>query len=169
MQSFTSNATYGSIAAVWGILGVVGILGWAIVRLAPIAAGAFDHTLEWYHWATLLIFLAFMLYSEGYRGFQRSFSPRVAERAGLLRKSPTPLNAILAPLYCIGYFNSSRRIKLTVYILTSAIVVMILIVHRFSQPWRGIVDVGVLAGLSYGIVSTLVLGRHVFRGARSRP
>ncbi|MDO8266138.1 MAG: hypothetical protein Q7T41_04320 [Candidatus Saccharibacteria bacterium] len=38
--------------------------------------------------------------------------------------------------------------------LTLGIVLIVFIVKHFSQPWRGIVDLGVVAGLSYGLVST---------------
>ncbi len=36
-----------------------------------------------------------------------------------------------------------------------AIIVLILLVHRLDQPLRGIIDAGVVVGLSWGIVSLL--------------
>ncbi|MDQ1692227.1 MAG: hypothetical protein QOD87_2335, partial [Pseudonocardiales bacterium] len=33
----------------------------------------------------------------------------------------------------------------------------IVLVRLVDQPWRGIIDAGVLAGLAYGLVSVLVL------------
>jgi len=32
---------------------------------------------------------------------------------------------------------------------TAAIVVLVLLVHRLEQPWRGIVDAGVVTGLTW--------------------
>ena len=52
---------------------------------------------------------------------------------------------------------------MTVYGLTLAIILMVRIVHGLAQPWRGIIDLGVLAGLAWGLVTTLICARHVFR------
>ncbi|MCP4433050.1 MAG: hypothetical protein GY806_18915, partial [Gammaproteobacteria bacterium] len=39
---------------------------------------------------------------------------------------------------------------------TLAIVVLILIFNQISQPWRGILDAGVVVGLSWGVISIVV-------------
>jgi hypothetical protein len=39
------------------------------------------------------------------------------------------------------------------YSVLFGILVLILIYQQFSQPWRGILDVGVVVGLSWGLVS----------------
>ena len=39
------------------------------------------------------------------------------------------------------------------YILTITIIFLIIIIERISEPWRGIIDTGVLVGLSWGLLS----------------
>ena len=41
----------GTAGALWAVSGVVGLLLWAIFRLARISIAAFDHPFAWYHWA----------------------------------------------------------------------------------------------------------------------
>ena len=151
--------------AIWAIAGIAGILGWAIYRLAGIALGAFEQPLAWYHWSVLGAFVPFMAWSEGLRGFQRRFSPRVAERAMLIRTAPTAARVIFAPLFAAGYFGGSRRERLGVCLGTAAILGLVGLVHRLDQPWRGIVDAGVVAGLAWGVVATLALSASAWRRA----
>ena len=47
----------------------------------------------------------------------------------------------------------SRRTKITAYALTFGIVVLVILVHRLDQPWRGIIDAGVVVGLGWGVLS----------------
>ena len=37
--------------------------------------------------------------------------------------------------------------------LTIAIVILIIVFHQLDQPWRGLLDAGVVVGLSWGIVT----------------
>jgi hypothetical protein len=107
---------------------------------------------------TLLLYAlsaAGMMYMEGYRGFQRSFSPRFAARALRIRSEPTPARVLLAPLYCMALFDAPRRRVVVSWLLVVMIVALILVVRRLEQPWRGAVDAGVVAGLSYGLAVTL--------------
>ena len=142
-------ATGGAVAtagALWAIGGIVGLLVWAVYRLARISIAAFDHPFAWYHWAALLAIIPFMAWSEGLRGFQLRFSPRVAERAMTVRNQPTLRRVVLAPLFAAGYFEGTRRERLGVWLGTVGILVLIVIVHRLDQPWRGILDAGVVVG-----------------------
>ncbi|NJL19528.1 MAG: hypothetical protein HC901_04640 [Bdellovibrionaceae bacterium] len=68
-------------AAVWGIVGACGILGKAILKILPHAIEAFQGPLKFYHWLFLVPWVFFMVYQEGFKGFQRKFSPRVVARA----------------------------------------------------------------------------------------
>jgi len=145
------------LAAWWGVSGVLLLLTYAIVRLAPVALDALRGPLGWHHWALLVINVAFMAYSEGYRGFQRSFSPRVATRAAHLGSRPTLLRTILAPLYCAGYFAAPRRVRIMVYSITAAVLLLVQVLHYLAQPWRGILDTGVVVGLAWGVVATFVI------------
>lgn len=146
----------GIFGAVWGLAGVILLLSSAVYRLAPIGLDAFDHPFAWYHWVSLAAVLVFMAYAEGYRGFQQRFSPRVASRAKYLRKNPRPLHALLGPFFCMGYFHATRRRKITSVSVTLGIVVLVILVRLLNQPWRGIIDVGVVVGLAWGLISLVV-------------
>ena len=145
----------GQVGSVWGALGVVGILSFAIYRLAPKAVAGFELGLSPVQWLIAAIFTIFMVYSEGYRGFQVRFSPRTAARIRYLRDKPSVLRTLFAPLFSMGFFHATRRLKITAYGMSSAIVVFVLLAHRLDQPWRGIVDAGVVIGLTWG-VATLI-------------
>ncbi len=154
------------MAAAWGVAAVVGILAFAVYRLAPHASAAVALGLSPLQWVLLVGNTGFMAWAEGYRGFQLKFSPRVAARALHLVQYPTLTRALLAPLFCIGYFQSSRRGLLAAWIGTLAIVVVVVLVQMLQQPWRGILDAGVVVGLSWGIVSFLHSVWLTFRQAR---
>jgi hypothetical protein len=143
----------GTLGALWGITGISLLLGSAVYRLAPLAANAFSFSFIWYHWLSLLLVVLFMSYAEGYRGFQQRFSPRVAARAKYLKEHPRTLHVLLAPFFCMGYFYATRRRKITSLSLTLGIVILVLLVRLLPQPWRGIIDAGVVLGLIWGLVS----------------
>lgn len=147
------------LAAAWGIAGVAGILVFAIVRLSPYVLDAVAGGLTPLQWLLLAASVGFMAWSEGYRGFQCRFSPRVAARALYLLLHPGPVRAVLAPVFCIGYFHARRRGLIAVWTGTGAIVVAVLLVQLCPQPWRGILDAGVVVGLGWGLVSFLHMVR----------
>ncbi len=146
----------GIFGAIWGLTGVLLLLGSAVYRLSPLAINAFSYDFFWYHWLALFIILAFMSYAEGYRGFQKGFSPRVASRALYLKNNPRFLHVLFAPLFCMGFFHASRRRKITSVSVTSGIIVLIILVRFVAQPWRGIVDAGVVVGLAWGLISLII-------------
>jgi len=150
------------LGALWGLVGVLVLLGSAVFRLGPLAIDAFSYEFSWYHWASLALIVVVMAYAEGYRGFQQGFSPRVAARAKYLIDHPRGLNMIFAPFFCMGYFHATKRRKITSLSLTAGIIVLIVLVRLVSQPWRGIIDAGVVLGLVWGIVSLLVFSVQAF-------
>jgi hypothetical protein len=154
----------GIIASIWAFLGVTFLLGNAVIRLGATALATFDHPLEGYHYAIIPVWMIYMAYSEGYKGFYQSFSPRVAARMKYLRHNPTPLRAIFAPLFCMGYFDIVRRTKIVVYSLTLGIIILIVIVRQLTQPWRGIIDMGVSAGLALGLLTLFYFIGLAFTG-----
>ena len=142
------------LAALWGIAGVFAIVLYAVLRLWVYTAEAIRMELSWIAWSALIANVVFMAWSEGYRGFQQKFSPRVAARALFLVRHPVPwIYLAFAPLFCIGYFAAARRVRYFAWFGTTAIVILVLLVHRLDQPWRGIVDAGVVVGLSWGLAS----------------
>lgn len=157
----------GTLAVIWGLAGIGLLLGDAIYRLTLISLVGLSMPLHWYHWAALAGWVLFMAYSEGYRGFQKSFSPRVAARAAYLHRHPTVLRALLAPLFCMGFFHVERRTQIVVVSITLMVIGFIIGAHYLPQPWRGIVDFGVVIGLAWGLVALAVFSVQALNGSLS--
>jgi hypothetical protein len=141
------------LAPLWGLGGIFFLVGFAVYRLTPRAVEAVASGLGPGQWAVLGAWTLFMAYGEGYRGFQKRFSPRTAARARWLRDRADTVRAALAPLFCMGYFHATRRVRITSIGLTAGIVVLVVAVSLCPQPWRGIIDFGVVVGLAWGLVS----------------
>lgn len=142
--------------AVWGTFGVLAILGQAIYRLTPLALEPFEAgMLSAEQMAICAGWTAVSLYSEGYKGFQKKFSPRVVARAFHLAEHPRPLFVALAPLYCLAMFHATRKRLIFTYVFYTLLVGVIVAVHQLDQPWRGIIDTGVVAGIAYGAATVL--------------
>ena len=107
-----------------------------------------------------------MAWFEGYRAFQRRYAPRFAARVQALYRSATPLQALLAPAVCMGFLQGSRRRVITAWLLTCGIVAIVLVYRALPQPWRGILDAGVVVGLVWGLAATL---HAVVRALRHGP
>ena len=136
----------------------------AIYRLSIYAIGAFSFNFGLFEWSILTMWSIFMIFTEGYRGFQKNFSPRVVARAQYLARHGTVLEIILAPLFCIGYFKAPVRRMIAMYSLTLGIIVLIVIIHLLAvQPWRGILDSGVVLGLTYGFISMVFYVIRAFK------
>jgi len=148
----------------WGLGGVLCILLFAVVRLARVAWEASLLPWEPVHWAFLLFWLPFMAYSEGYRGFQKRFSPVVVARAWHLASERQLAHVALGPLFCMGFFYGSRRRLLTSWILTTAIVCFVVGARQLAPLWRGLVDMGVVVGLCWGMATILHSARQATRG-----
>jgi hypothetical protein len=148
--------------AFWGLAGVFVLLGSAIYRLTPLAVDAFSYEFRWYHWLSFILIVIAMAYMEGYRAFQQAFSPRVAARARYLRDHPNVLHTLLAPLFCMAYFHAPRRRRITSLSVTAGIILLVILVRLLAQPWRGIIDGGVVIGLAWGLVSLLVFSYQAF-------
>jgi hypothetical protein len=156
----------GKVAAAWGVLGVVALLTQALVRLGPRAIEALRMDLEVQHWVVLAVWVAFMAHAEGYKGFHLRFSPRVVARAQTLVDSPSVLHRLLAPAYCMSLLHASRRGLVVAWCVVVGITGLVAIVSTMSQPWRGIVDAGVVVGLGIGQVSILF---HAIRAMGGTP
>ena len=139
----------------WGMSGIIFILMFAIYRLAPMAVALKDTPLELLHWVALIFSLIYMAYAEGYKGFFLSFAPRAAVRAHYLAKNPRVLHILFAPLFCMGFIHATRKRKLVSFGLTITIMGFVMAVRYLPQPWRGILDAGVVVGLTLGCFSIL--------------
>ena len=143
----------GVVGACWGFAGVFLLIGFAVLRLTPVALDTFNTPLAWYHWLALIANILFMLHAEGYKGFQQNFSPRVAARCRHLYHNPSLLHVLLAPMFVMCYFHTTARQQKVSLTLTAFIICMVILVGYLPQPWRGIVDWGVVLGLIWGLAS----------------
>jgi hypothetical protein len=134
--------------------------------LAPIAREALAGDLGLGHWLAVGASLAFFGYTEGYKAFQRQFSPRVVARGLSLLHDPPPTRVVLAPLFCMGFFGATRKRLVVSWSLALGIVVLVQLVRALPQPWRGIVDLGVVAALGWGAIAILAIGARALGGAR---
>ncbi len=129
------------------------LLSFAIYRLAPMALELREVSLSTVQIAALLFSIVYMAYAEGYKGFHQGFAPRVVARAHYLQNNPRPSHIALAPLFCMGYIHATRKRQLLSIGLTIMIICFIIIARTLPQPWRGILDAGVVVGLTIGIGS----------------
>jgi hypothetical protein len=151
-------------AAVWGVFGTVIILAEAIYRLSAIAITTLVREgLSAAETVFFAVWMFFIVYVEGYRAFQKRFSPRVVARAFYLAEHPRPLHVILAPLYCMALFHTSRRRLISSWILVVGIVSVILLVRLLPPVYRAIIDGGVACALAWG---SLVMIVYFFRRLR---
>jgi hypothetical protein len=154
--------------AIWGVFGVALLLFRALWQLAPFALEPIvSSSLGLPHWLLLLAWVGFNAYAEGYMGFHQNFSPRVVGRALDLGRNPTLLRVLLAAPYCIGLFHAPRKTMITSWTLVFAIAAVVFGVRRLPQPWRGIIDAGVVVGLGIGILS--LVARFFIALAGRRP
>lgn len=164
-MSAPPRTALGTVGQVWGVVGVLALLGSAVYRLTPYAVEAVTSPLTPVQWGVLVVYVAFMAHAEGYKGFQRQFSPRVVARARWLRDHPTPLRVALAPAFCMGLFHATRKRLIVSWVISLMVVGLVILVKLLDQPWRGIVDAGVVVGLTWGIVALLA---WLVAGARGR-
>lgn len=164
--SFRALISRELLIASWCVAGVTAFLGRALGALAPVAAEIFDAgALTGLQWVLLVAWVSLNAYAEGYRGFYRSFSPRVVERAFHLGRNPTPIRVLFGAPYSMGLFDAPRRVVATSWLVLLGIVLLVISVRLLAQPWRGIVDAGVVVGLGLGILSIVLL---FVRGAARR-
>tara|TARA_B110000858_G_scaffold157616_1_gene180424 strand:- start:8893 stop:9324 length:432 start_codon:yes stop_codon:yes gene_type:complete len=112
-----------------------------------------NSSMSQFHWLALVFSVIYMAYAEGYKGFHLGFAPRVVVRARYLADHPRPLHVLLAPLFCMGYIYATRKRQILSFALTIMIICFVLIARSIPQPWRGIVDAGVVVGLGLGVLS----------------
>ena len=159
------NRTLGAAAAGWGILGAVGLLVAAILRLQAVALEAFTAgPLGAGAWSGAIATSALIGYFMGHRGLARGFAPRVVSRALHLARHPLPLHAALAPLYCVGLFHASRRRVVASWALVASMVALVAVVRLLPQPIRGFLDAGVVIGAAWGAVAVLVIAWRALGG-----
>ncbi len=154
------------LIATWAILGVIGVLATAVARLLPNALAPLGPSLPLWVGLSYVASIVFMAWSEGYRGFQRAYSPRVVARAYALADLPHLYLVPIAPLVAMGLVHATRKRLLISWCMVMGIVILVLIVRQFEQPWRGIIDAGVVVGLMWGVVAIITFW---FRAVAGQP
>jgi len=150
----------------WGVGGVALLLLQAIVRMTPIALEPFSRGgLSPFEIATYGAWVAVSLYSEGYRGFQRAFVPRVVARAAYLTRAPRPLYAALAPAFSMALIHARPRRLVVSWLVVGLITLAVVVVRQLPYPWRGIIDGGVVVGLGWGLVCLCIAFVRALGGA----
>jgi hypothetical protein len=144
------------LAVTWAMIGLVLILGFACWRMSTYTLESFSMPLYATHWAVFIGFTIFMLYSEGYKGFQKKFSPRFAARCKYLLHHASRTQLIFAPFFCMAYFHAPKKRIIARLILTCMIITFIISFRFIPQPWRGLLDAGVMLGLIWGVIATLI-------------
>ncbi len=153
-----NNNLLGTIGAIWGIIGWIALLAYAVYKLSIPVFSLKPADLEWYHWLVLVLNALFLVYMKGVRGFQRSLAPRIVTRGRYLRAHPHLLWTLFAPLFCMGYFHIIRRKQIVTIVMTVFMVILIVIVRGLPYPWRGVLDTGILLALGWGIVQLVRFG-----------
>lgn len=152
-----SSVARGNGLFIWAIAGVVLLLSQAMFRLSQIAWEAISSgTMTNSQIAICVAWSLSNIYLEGYRGFHKRFVPRVLARAHYLATQARPHTILLAPLFAMAFFHSNRQAKGAAWGVTIAVMLAIVLVRTLSQPWRGIIDAGVVTGLGFGTLSLLV-------------
>lgn len=152
-------------STLWGVAGFVLLLSQAIYRLTPLALEPIEAgTLEPWHWAIWIGWVAFSVYSEAYKGFYLSAAPRLVARAFHLCRDRDPLRRALAPLFCMGLFGATRKRLIVSWCLYVGIVIVVILVRQLAQPWRGIIDAGVVIALALGTLAVLFFFARALNG-----
>lgn len=161
----TSRGAAYYLVFTWGVVGVALLLLRAITRMTPIALEPIlAGSLSGLHVGILVAWVAFNAYGEGYRAFQKSFCPRVVARADHLARNPHPLHAALAPLYCLSLFHANRRGLTVAWVMIVVITAFVFLLRITPQPWRGIVDAGVVVALVWGLVALFAFSAKSLAG-----
>jgi hypothetical protein len=145
------------LIASWGVFGVVLLLSQAIYRLGTLALEAHRMPLTPAQLGLSGAWMILNAYAEGYRAFQLRFSPRVVARALALAQQPTPTAVVLAPLFCMAFFHATRRARTIAWSTTVMVLCFIVLLRQVPQPWRGIVDGGVVVALVWGTLAIVLL------------
>ena len=143
---------------IYSIGGVIAIFSSAIYRLYPHVKKSMSYEFSTLNWIVLAAYLIVMIVGKGYFALHRGFVPRVVNRSELLVENGNLLDRLFAPLYCMGFFKAPKKRLIISYSMLLLIITFIASASKISQPWRGIIDLGVVIGLSLGILSLVILG-----------
>ena len=144
------------MAALWALVGVCGLFGFAIFRLGRRGVEAMAGGLTPLQWLVLAALAAGFVAVEGIMALQRRWVPRLVGRARELRRGRPAAYRILAPLYGMSLIGAAPLRTVRSWALVGGIVVAVVLVGRMPEPWRGIVDVAVAAALAWGLACVVL-------------
>jgi len=153
------------LLALWGTSGLIWVLYKAVVRLAPISLEAMQQgSMGVGHWIFFVIWVGYMGYAEGWKGFHKKVGPRTASRAFYLAEKRPVRHLIFAPIFCMALYHASRKTLIVRWALVTGIITLVLLIRQMPQPWRGIIDAGVVVGLAMGLCSVIYFFIRGLRG-----
>lgn len=157
--------SFDQLTFIWAVVGILGLLAQAQLRLGKIAWEAVvSGGLTQSQALTCLSWVMLNAYLEGYRGFHRRFVPRVVARANHLATVPDAFPRWLGPIYAMAYVRAAPRAQYAAWGVTAAVLIAIFFVRQIDQPWRGIIDAGVVVGLLIGSVSLVLAAAQCLLG-----
>lgn len=143
---------------VWGLAGLTALLVRAVATIAPEAAEALASASGAPEWLLIATTTTAMIWFEGYRGFQRGLVPRLLERARAIAVGGSRTDQALAPLVALDLVRATRSRMARRWALVGGLTLLIIGTRAMNEPWRGALLCGVLAGLSWGLLTLLVQG-----------
>lgn len=153
------------IIACWATGGTLLLLVEAIVRLgftvARVLSASRPSAVEL---IAGIAWTVIITYTEGYRAFQKRFSPRVVARSFYLGGQRRPLFVALAPLFAMALIHATPRRLIANWIILAGIVAIIVYVRTLPPVWRAMVDAGVLCALVWGTAALLFYFIQALRG-----
>ncbi|HEX2882535.1 MAG TPA: hypothetical protein VHO25_23605 [Polyangiaceae bacterium] len=155
------------LIVLWGIGGVLLLLLQAVYRLSRYAIEPWrEGSLNTLQIVVCLVWIVIAAYSEGYKAFHLRFCPRVIARALHVARHPRPVHVVLAPAFCMALFHARSRTKKVAWLTLILILCAIALLRITPQPWRGIVDAGVVVGIGLGALSLLFHAAQTLSGQR---
>jgi hypothetical protein len=146
------------IAYFLGLLGVVVLFATAVLRLGERGINAVRGGLTTGEWIALVMLTALFVYGEGVRALQRRWVPWVLDRLRMLDDEHRNWYRALAPLHAMGLIGAPARLLAAAWAGSFAIFLAVLVVSRFPDPWRGIVDFAVASALLWATLVLIVTG-----------
>jgi len=146
-----------SFRSFFSILTFTSVLLNAVRRLVPIALAPLKAPSSPASPSLILSYVlsvSFFLYYEAYKGFHKKFVPAYVSRSQTLPSKNILLSFIpVNVLYSGGYICSNKARKAKSYGVTMFVFLAIVVSKRLPPAPRGVVDAGVVAGLTGAIVS----------------
>ena len=146
----------------WAAIGIVALFIEAAWRLAVRGIITVRAGLEPIEWAILIVLTIAFVWGEGVRALQRRWIPGVYRRIDALRDETSMTYRLFAPLYAMSLIGAPRNRLARAWLGVILIIAAVLVVRALPEPWRGIIDVGVAAALTWGLIVLLYHSRLLF-------